>query len=514
MRMARWIWRKSCAAVLCGAMLCAMLPSAGFAESVDTSYYCDENGVRCDIPQEMVVVGDETISWNGEGGEAWYVVNEVAEIGERVEVSGAVNLVLCDGVTLTAEKGIHVTGENSLTIYGQEAGDGRIYATAIEEQAAIGGNIDEPGGILTINGGTIDVKGGVDAAGIGGGFGSNGTGGNITINNGNVYAKGGSQAAGIGGGAHAGGTENVEKIIINGGVIEATGGGYGAGIGGGRNQNGGCIEINGGCITATGVNGGAGIGSGAGRNGDNVITISGGKIYANGSLFNNRSSAGIGGGDLSAGGSITISGAEVHATGGEGAPAGDGIGNGGGYKGADADVVIIEETGCPLIYANSLRGNTEDWCGIIFLGTNGKVYGESVSLQTDLTINKEQSLEIPKGTKLVVPDDVTLTNYGKINGEGTLFGDVRGNPVSDSIDDGKFLVTLQAEPEDGGAVAGDGKYLPGEEVELTAEPKDGFHFVAWKNGEEPISDKETYSFSVSEDLTLTAVFAEHDYADA
>lgn len=134
-------------------------------------------------------------------------------------------------------------------------------------------------------------------------------------------------------------------------------------------------------------------------------------------------------------------------------------------------------------------------------------------MQMDLTIAKEQSLEIPKGTKLVVPDDVTLTNNGEIVGEGTLFGDVRGNPVSDSIDDGKFLVTLQAEPEDGGAVAGEGKYLPGEEVELTAEPKDGFHFVAWKNGEEPISDKETYSFSVSRDLALTAVFATHVYAD-
>lgn len=514
MRMARLIWKKSCATVLCGTMLCAMLPSTGFAEGADTSYFCDENGVRYDIPQEMVVVEDETTSWNGEGGGAWYVVNEDAEIDERVEVSGTVNLVLCDGVTLTVEKGIHVTGENSLTIYGQEARDGRIDATAIEEQAAIGGNSDEPGGILTINGGTIDVKGGVDAAGIGGGFGSNGTGGYITINNGNVYAKGGSQAAGIGGGANAGGTENAEKIIINGGMIEATGGGYGAGIGGGRNQNGGCIEINGGCITATGINGGAGIGSGAGRNGDNVITISGGKIYANGSFFNNRSSAGIGGGDLSAGGSITISGAEVHATGGEGSPDGDGIGNGSGYEGADADVIITDETGCPLIYANSLMGNTKKWRGIIFLGAKGKVYGESISLQTDLTINKEQSLEIPKGAKLVVPDDVTLTNYGKINGEGTLFGDVRGNPVSDSIDDGKFLVTLQAEPEDGGAVAGGGKYLPGENVKLTAKPKDGFHFVAWENGETLISDEATYSMKVSEDLTLTAVFAEHDYADA
>lgn len=514
MRMARWIWKKSCAAILCGALVCAMFPSTGFAESADTSYYCDENGVRCDIPQEMVVVENGSTAWNGGDGDVWYVVTKNVEIGERVEVSGAVNLVLCDGVTLTAEKGIHVTGGNSLTIYGQEAGDGRIYATAIEEQAAIGGNIDEPGGILTINGGTIDVKGGVDAAGIGGGFGSNGTVGNITINNGEVYAKGGLQAAGIGGGANADGIGKDGWIIINGGTVEATGGGYGAGIGGGRNQSGISIEINGGYITATGVNGGAGIGSGAGRNDDNVITISGGKIYANGSFFNNRSSAGIGGGDLGAGGSITISGAEVHATGGEGSPAGDGIGNGSGYEGADADVVITEKTGCPLIYANSLMGNTEDWRGIIFLGTNGKVYGESVSLQTNLTIDKGQTLEIPKGTKLVVPDDVTLTNYGEIVGEGTLLGDLQGNPVSDSIDDGKFLVTLQAEPEDGGAVAGGGKYLPGENVKLVAEPKEGFHFVAWMNGETPISDEETYSFTASEDLTLTAVFAEHVYPDA
>lgn len=514
MRMARLIWRKSCAAILCGALVCAMLPSMGFAEGADTSYFCDENGVRCDIPQEMVVTENGSTAWNGGDGDVWYVVTENVEIGERVEVSGAVNLVLCDGVTLTAEKGIHVTGGNSLTIYGQEAGDGRIYATAIEEQAAIGGNIDEPGGILTINGGTIDANGGVNAAGIGGGFGGKGTAGNITINSGNVYAKGGIQAAGIGGGIYASGVGDGEKIMINGGEVEAIGGSNAAGIGGGMSGVGGDIEINGGSITAKGINGGAGIGSGFGSKGDeNRIYIIGGKVYAIGSSLDGTGSAGIGGGHLGAGGSITISGAEVHATGGEGAPAGDGIGNGGGYKGADADVVITDETGCPLIYANSLMGNTEDWCGIIFLGTNGKVYGESVSLQTDLTIDKGQTLEIPAGTTLVVPDAVTLTNDGAIVGAGTLIGDVRGNPVSDSIDDGKFLVTLAVKPEKGGMVYGEGKYLPGENVKLTAEPKDGFHFVAWKNGETLISDEATYSMKVSEDLTLTAVFAAHDYAD-
>lgn len=514
MRMARLIWKKSCAAVICGTMLCAMFPSTGFAESADTSYYCDENGVRCDIPQEMVVVENGSTAWNGGDGDVWYVVTKNVEIGERVEVSGAVNLVLCDGVTLTAEKGIHVTGENSLTIYGQEAGDGKINAKSERVQAAIGGNSDEPGGILTINGGTIDANGGVNAAGIGGGFGGKGTAGNITINSGNVYAKGGIQAAGIGGGIYASGVGDGEKIVINGGEVEAIGGSNAAGIGGGMSGVGGDIEINGGSITAKGINGGAGIGSGFGSKGDeNRIYIIGGKVYAIGSSLDGTGSAGIGGGHLGAGGSITISGAEVHATGGEGAPAGDGIGNGGGYKGADADVVITDETGCPLIYANSLMGNTEDWCGIIFLGTNGKVYGESVSLQTNLTIDKGQTLEIPDGTTLTVPDDVTLTNYGKINGEGTLLGDVQGNPVSDSIDDGKFLVMLEVEPAGSGMISGAGRYLPEAEIALSAEPAEGFHFVAWKNGDVVFSENAACSFTASEDLVLMAIFAAHDFSE-
>lgn len=544
MRMARLIWRKSCAAILCGALVCAMLPSMGFAEGADTSYFCDENGVRCDIPQEMVVTENGSTAWNGGDGDVWYVVTENVEIGERVEVSGAVNLVLCDGVTLTVEKGIHVTGENSLTIYGQEAGDGKLEVKADENQAAIGGNTNEPGGIMTINGGVIDAVGGKKAAGIGGGNcgsggyiefagectveadggemggagiggGWAGSGGNIVINGCNkIVAKGKGGGSGIGGGQAASGSQNGEEIVIKDGVIYAYGRSGGSGIGGGGSGSAGNIKIYGGQIEATGDYGGAGIGSGYGGAAGGKIVILGGKIVAIGSTNLNEGSAGIGGGNRGAGGSITISGAEVHATGGEGSPAGDGIGNGGGYKGADADVVITDETGCPLIYANSLMGNTEDWCGIIFLGTNGKVYGESVSLQTNLTIDKGQTLEIPDGTTLTVPDDVTLTNNGEIVGEGTLLGDVQGNPVSDSIDDGKFLVTLQAEPEDGGAVAGGGKYLPGENVKLTAKPKDGFHFVAWENGETLISDEATYSMKVSEDLVLMAIFAEHDYADA
>lgn len=158
-------------------------------------------------------------------------------------------------------------------------------------------------------------------------------------------------------------------------------------------------------------------------------------------------------------------------------------------------------------------GNTEKWCGIIFLGANGKVYGESVSLQTDLTINKGQTLEIPKGTTLMVPDDVTLTNNGEIVGEGTLLGDVQGNPVSDSIDDGKFLVMLEVEPAGSGMISGAGCYLPEAEIALSAEPAEGFHFVAWKNGDVVFSENAACSFTASEDLVLMAIFAAHDFSE-
>lgn len=250
-----------------------------------------------------------------------------------------------------------------------------------------------------------------------------------------------------------------------------------------------------------------------------------------GSKSEGNGGAGIGGGggDQSsggfAGGNILISGGYVEATGGAGSlNDGDGIGNGGGFKGSDPSTFATSDAGNAIIFASAggesgqaiydqSGKENESWRGIIFENGIGAVYGDQ-TLQTDLTIAEGLTLEIPAGTTLVVPDDVTLTNSGAIVGAGTLLGDVKENQPSDSIDDGKFLVMLEVEPAGSGMISGAGRYLPEAEIALSAEPADGFHFVAWKNGENTISDEATYSMKVSEDLTLTAVFAEHDYADA
>ena len=143
----------------------------------------------------------------------------------------------------------------------------------------------------------LTVKGGVFAAGIGGGSDNNG--GNITILSGTVNADseiGG--GAGIGGGKGGTGTGKREMIHIYGGKVTANGG-SGAGIGGGSNANGtgqnGQIIIDGNAVVkATGANG-AGIGGGYGANGTGV----GGKITLSGLAnvtANADSGAGIGSG--------------------------------------------------------------------------------------------------------------------------------------------------------------------------------------------------------------------------
>ena len=171
-------------------------------------------------------------------GDWWYVTGETT-IGGRIDISGKKYLILCDGATLTLPKGIHLTKGNTLYIYGQSAGTGKLIINGVDDQqAGIGGNDGEQCGTLYVNGGEIEVKGGTYAAGIGGGkMGNSGT---ITISGGKVTAQGGSNGgAGIGGGNSG----NVGTITISGGKVTAQGGSGGAGIGG-YNKASGTVSLN------------------------------------------------------------------------------------------------------------------------------------------------------------------------------------------------------------------------------------------------------------------------------
>ena len=241
--------------------------------------YVDAAGSDQTPAENASVIEADTVTLT----EGWWVVDGDVTASNRLVASGAVNLILCDGTTLTASKGIQVGRDSSLTIWAQShgAGCGKLTANGGDYQAGIGSDGTDNtaskynNGNIVINGGEISARGGRNGAGIGGGRHS--TTGNITINNGNILSIGGTYAAGIGGGGNgnwSGSYGHITSITINGGTIDARGNGVGAGIGGGGSGsygagNVGTITITGGSITATSSNGWA-IGPGKGSTNGSV----------------------------------------------------------------------------------------------------------------------------------------------------------------------------------------------------------------------------------------------------
>lgn len=58
----------------------------------------------------------------------------------------------------------------------------------------------------------------------------------------------------------------------------------------------------------------------------------------------------------------------------------------------------------------------------------------------------------------------------------------------------------------GGEVEGDGQYELGENVTIFARPDDGYEFAGWYNGNTKVSNNTKYTFTVTENIKLKAVF--------
>ena len=312
--------------------------------------YLDEKGTEQSCSNYEVVTANDT-QWNN----GWYVVNSDVTINQRIPVNGDVKLILTDGHTLTVNGGIHVTGNDCFTVYGQENGTGKLTAMATNNAGAgIGGNGQmttsaqngENGGTIIIAGGTIKAVGGDNpddtdspcgGAGIGNGNGAS-NGGSVTIYGGEVNATGGGGNAGIGG--------DGSIIQILGGTVEATSGGAGAAAIGGTNGAAGTITITESNVTANGIDG-TGIGSGWEDHGG-TITITNSTVTASGGQ-----GAGIGGGSsfISSaggnGGNVTIVNSTVTASSKEG----DSIGAG--MNGADPGTLTLSPADSKAIAAKA-----------------------------------------------------------------------------------------------------------------------------------------------------------------
>ncbi len=288
---------------------------------------------------------------------------------------------------------------------------GIVTATSGEAQLTYGIR----GGTLTIKSGTLDATSGKtvqDSVGIFAAY-------DIKIDGGTVTAKGGET---IGDGWYNFGIRSHSgSVIITDGTVTATGG-KANGTGEENHSAGifvrtGSITVSGGTVTATGGEStGSGINYSAGLYAGVSVTVSGGTATATGGLASTGSTA-------DAGGSYGII---VEST------------------GTTADVTI---NGNSVVRANMTGeegvdgepisgGSIDKQNGIIFENGEGTMYGD-VTLQEDLTVGADESLTIPQGAMLNIPEGTTLTNYGTmtnngtINNQGTLTIEPGGNLAGD-----------------------------------------------------------------------------------
>ena len=70
-----------------------------------------------------------------------------------------------------------------------------------------------------------------------------------------------------------------------------------------------------------------------------------------------------------------------------------------------------------------------------------------------------------------------------------------------------FTVTVTANPAEGGTVAGGGTFNYGETCTVTATANEGYDFVNWVQGLFSVSEEATYTFTVTNNVNLTANFA-------
>lgn len=127
-----------------------------------------------------------------------------------------------------------------------------------------------------------------------------------------------------------------------------------------------------------------------------------------------------------------------------------------------------------------------------------------------LVISPEAALKIPDGVTLDATQGIdgnTLEDYLSVQGEVIKTGQGTGKVL---LPDRRFLISVKADPHEGGRVTGGGIYGEKESVTLTANPNKGYGFVVWMENGAEVGTQESYTFTVSGERNVTAVFEEED----
>ena len=163
-----------------------------------TVSYVKADGTSATVDAIPLKGSTKDVTLGSDGATTWYVVNSDVNY-KAITLKGNVNIILCDDKTMTSDgsSASAIRGNNnSLTIYGQTAGTGKL-----EAQSGEGTGISSRD--ITINGGNVSATASDNAI-----YAS----GNITINGGKVWAKGDSYGIKAGGNITLGWTNATDRI--------------------------------------------------------------------------------------------------------------------------------------------------------------------------------------------------------------------------------------------------------------------------------------------------------------
>ena len=89
-------------------------------------------------------------------------------------------------------------------------------------------------------------------------------------------------------------------------------------------------------------------------------------------------------------------------------------------------------------------------------------------------------------------------------------GTIMGIPAGGLPDD-VYTITVESSDQAGGTASGGGAVSRGMTMTVEAAAVGGYHFVNWQENGQTVSESESYTFTVTGDRTLTAVFEESKY---
>ena len=98
------------------------------------------------------------------------------------------------------------------------------------------------------------------------------------------------------------------------------------------------------------------------------------------------------------------------------------------------------------------------------------------------------------------PDTEIIPITFTLNADGNLYAE--GSEVLRNT-----IITVVANPENGGTVAGEGKYIPGMTCTVTASSSGEYTFMYWTENGSVVSNNSSYSFTVATDRNLVANFS-------